>query len=175
MRRDQWTTTEDNKLVQIWCSHVSKGKTQLTAFDVAGRELDRTGAACGYRFNSFLRHSTIYKSAIRKAKDTRIEKSNEKRKQDYKDRNESKKASSISVGQLETTNLYTSTTASSITAQAPMIHTSRFTPLEPVVVKYSTTFGVAELKALRNLLNKQEKLDPKLDRLLHDLKNMPLG
>ena len=48
-----------------------EGSTQLRAFEEVGRQLSRTSAACGFRWNSFVRKQ--YKSGIELAKKQRKE------------------------------------------------------------------------------------------------------
>ncbi|MBD8839415.1 RsfA family transcriptional regulator [Paenibacillus sp. CFBP 13594] len=65
-RSDSWSSQDDNLLTQTVLSYIEGGKTQLQAFDDSGELLDRTPAACGFRWNSFLRHK--FKKEINEAK-----------------------------------------------------------------------------------------------------------
>jgi len=68
-RQDAWTKEEDTLLVEIVLRHIRMGKTQLEAFKEAGEKLDRTAAACGFRWNATLRNQ--YAEAIILAKNNR--------------------------------------------------------------------------------------------------------
>lgn len=63
IRRDGWTPAEDKKLVKIILEHISRGSTQLKAFEEASETLknNRTASACGFRWNSELREKNIRK------------------------------------------------------------------------------------------------------------------
>lgn len=54
-RQDAWTAEEDRLLAELVLNHIRKGSTQLKAFKEAGEKLARTAAACGFRWNSFVR------------------------------------------------------------------------------------------------------------------------
>ncbi|MDQ0215228.1 putative nuclease with TOPRIM domain [Oikeobacillus pervagus] len=71
MRQDAWTKEEDLLLAEIVLQHIREGSTQLQAFDEVGKRLNRTAAACGFRWNSFVRKQ--YKSGIELAKKQRKE------------------------------------------------------------------------------------------------------
>ncbi|WP_102271562.1 RsfA family transcriptional regulator [Cytobacillus massiliigabonensis] len=70
-RQDAWTHDEDLLLAEIVLRHIREGGTQLQAFDKVGKELTRTAAACGFRWNSYVRKQ--YKSGIELAKRQRKE------------------------------------------------------------------------------------------------------
>lgn len=65
-RRDQWDLKEDVILAQIVLEYITKGSTQLAAFQEAGKRLKRTPSACGFRWNSTVRKQ--YANNIRMAK-----------------------------------------------------------------------------------------------------------
>lgn len=54
-RQDAWSDQEDIVLANIVLSHIRDGSTQLKAFEEAGTTLNRTSAACGFRWNSNVR------------------------------------------------------------------------------------------------------------------------
>lgn len=58
-RQDAWTRDEDILLAEIVLRHIREGSTQLKAFEEVGAELSRTAAACGFRWNSFVRKQYI--------------------------------------------------------------------------------------------------------------------
>ncbi|PLS16580.1 RsfA family transcriptional regulator [Bacillus sp. M6-12] len=70
-RQDAWTQDEDLLLAEIVLRHIRDGSTQLKAFEETGRQLSRTAAACGFRWNSYVRKQ--YNSGIELAKKQRKE------------------------------------------------------------------------------------------------------
>ncbi len=70
-RQDAWSQDEDLLLAETVLRHIREGGTQLKAFDEVGKKLSRTGAACGFRWNSFVRKQ--YESGIELAKQQRKE------------------------------------------------------------------------------------------------------
>ncbi|KHD84687.1 RsfA family transcriptional regulator [Heyndrickxia ginsengihumi] len=71
VRQDAWTQDEDLLLAEVVLRHIREGSTQLQAFEEVGRQMNRTAAACGFRWNSYVRKQ--YKSAIELAKKQRKE------------------------------------------------------------------------------------------------------
>ncbi|MGG1650496.1 RsfA family transcriptional regulator [Paenibacillus sp. NRS-1775] len=69
-RQDAWTNREDELLATIILSNIKDNKTQLNSFEEVGEKINRTSAACGFRWNSALRHQ--YKDEIRIAKEERM-------------------------------------------------------------------------------------------------------
>lgn len=65
-RQDAWTEEDDLLLAETVLRHIREGSTQLAAFDEVAEKMGRTPAACGFRWNSFVRKS--YKEAIALAK-----------------------------------------------------------------------------------------------------------
>ncbi len=70
-RQDAWTQDEDLILAEIVLRHIREGSTQLIAFEEVGKKLSRTPAACGFRWNSFVRKQ--YAEGIELAKKQRKE------------------------------------------------------------------------------------------------------
>ncbi|MGE7601905.1 RsfA family transcriptional regulator [Peribacillus sp. NPDC097675] len=70
-RQDAWTQDEDLLLAEVVLRHIREGSTQLKAFEEVGKQLSRTSAACGFRWNSFVRKQ--YKSGVELAKKQRKE------------------------------------------------------------------------------------------------------
>ncbi|MEH7075067.1 RsfA family transcriptional regulator [Neobacillus drentensis] len=70
-RQDAWSQDEDLLLAEVVLRHIREGGTQLQAFEDVGKQLTRTSAACGFRWNSFVRKQ--YKSGIELAKKQRKE------------------------------------------------------------------------------------------------------
>lgn len=55
MGSHNWKESDDKLLVETILDYVRHGKTQLQAFDDVGEQLDRSAAACGFRWNNYLR------------------------------------------------------------------------------------------------------------------------
>lgn len=70
-RQDAWNQDEDLLLAEVVLRHIREGGTQLAAFEEVGRKLSRTAAACGFRWNSYVRKQ--YKTGIELAKRQRKE------------------------------------------------------------------------------------------------------
>ncbi|WP_273125365.1 RsfA family transcriptional regulator [Bacillus weihaiensis] len=70
-RQDAWTQDEDLLLAEVVLRHIREGETQLAAFEEVGKKLSRTAAACGFRWNSYVRKQ--YKTGIELAKKQRKE------------------------------------------------------------------------------------------------------
>ncbi|RSD27184.1 RsfA family transcriptional regulator [Mesobacillus subterraneus] len=69
VRQDAWTEEDDLLLAETVLRHVREGSTQLNAFEEVGDKLDRTSAACGFRWNAVVRHN--YEKALQLAKKQR--------------------------------------------------------------------------------------------------------
>lgn len=72
VRQDAWSSEDDLLLAETVLRHVREGSTQLKAFEEVGDELNRTSAACGFRWNAEVR--TKYDQAMELAKRQRKEK-----------------------------------------------------------------------------------------------------
>lgn len=70
-RQDSWSSDEDTILAEIVLRYIRQGKTQLEAFKQASKQLSRTPAACGYRWNARLRKQ--YTTTITQAKNNKGE------------------------------------------------------------------------------------------------------
>ncbi|QOY36299.1 RsfA family transcriptional regulator [Anaerobacillus isosaccharinicus] len=71
IRQDAWSSEDDLLLAETVLRHIREGGTQLKAFDEVGDELNRTSAACGFRWNAVVRNQ--YNEAIKLAKKQRKE------------------------------------------------------------------------------------------------------
>ena len=69
IRQDAWTEENDLLLAETVLRHVREGSTQLNAFEEVGDTLNRTSAACGFRWNAVVRHQ--YEKALDLAKKQR--------------------------------------------------------------------------------------------------------
>ncbi len=69
IRQDAWTEENDLLLAETVLRHVREGSTQLNAFEEVGDRLDRTSAACGFRWNSVVRQQ--YEQALSLARKQR--------------------------------------------------------------------------------------------------------
>ncbi|MGM8212962.1 RsfA family transcriptional regulator [Virgibacillus sp. W0430] len=72
VRQDAWSHEDDLLLAETVLRHVREGSTQLNAFEEVGDKLNRTSAACGFRWNAEVRRK--YENAIDLAKRQRKEK-----------------------------------------------------------------------------------------------------
>ncbi len=71
VRQDAWTEENDLLLAETVLRHIREGSTQLNAFEEVGDVLNRTSAACGFRWNAVVRNDYI--EAIELAKKQRKE------------------------------------------------------------------------------------------------------
>lgn len=69
VRQDAWTEENDLLLAETVLRYVREGSTQLNAFEEVGDKLNRTSAACGFRWNAVVRHR--YEKALQLAKKQR--------------------------------------------------------------------------------------------------------
>lgn len=72
VRQDAWTHEDDLLLAETVLRHIREGSTQLNAFEEVGDTLNRTSAACGFRWNAEVRNKYVH--AIDLAKRQRKEK-----------------------------------------------------------------------------------------------------
>ncbi|EPD51213.1 RsfA family transcriptional regulator [Paenisporosarcina sp. FSL H8-0542] len=72
IRQDAWLDENDELLAETVLRHVREGSTQLNAFEEAGDALNRTAAACGFRWNAVVRRE--YEKDLREAKKDRKQK-----------------------------------------------------------------------------------------------------
>ncbi|MCM3126242.1 MULTISPECIES: RsfA family transcriptional regulator [unclassified Paenibacillus] len=77
VRQDAWSAEDDLILADVTLRHIREGSTQLAAFEEVGEKIGRTSAACGFRWNSFVRKK--YDEAIGIAKAQRQKRSYSKR------------------------------------------------------------------------------------------------
>ncbi|SFE27520.1 RsfA family transcriptional regulator [Alteribacillus iranensis] len=66
LRQDAWSDQDDRLLATTVLKHIKEGSTQLKAFDETGDLLDRTSAACGFRWNAIVRQD--YEQDVKEAK-----------------------------------------------------------------------------------------------------------
>ncbi|HEU5141367.1 MAG TPA: RsfA family transcriptional regulator [Bacillales bacterium] len=71
IRQDAWSKENDLLLADTVLRHIREGGTQLKAFEEVGDKLNRTSAACGFRWNAIVRDQ--YQQAIEIAKKQRKE------------------------------------------------------------------------------------------------------
>lgn len=71
VRQDAWMKENDELLAEAVLRHVKDGSTQLNAFEEAGDVLNRTAAACGFRWNAVVRR--MYERELSEAKKERKE------------------------------------------------------------------------------------------------------
>ncbi|PGQ46087.1 MULTISPECIES: RsfA family transcriptional regulator [Bacillus cereus group] len=68
-RHDSWTNDNDLLLARTVLQNIRSGRTQLAAFKEAAKQLARTPAACGFRWNAYVRKQ--YEEEIQQAKKNR--------------------------------------------------------------------------------------------------------
>ncbi len=95
VRQDAWSAEDDLILAEVTLRHIREGSTQLAAFEEVGEKIARTSAACGFRWNSYVRKK--YNEAIQIAKQQR-QKRNYLKKQSY---GATSQVSSIATVELE--------------------------------------------------------------------------
>ncbi|WP_158737528.1 RsfA family transcriptional regulator [Alteribacillus sp. YIM 98480] len=61
LRQDAWSEKDDRLLANTVLKHIREGSTQLKAFDETGDMLERTSAACGFRWNAIVRQKFEHK------------------------------------------------------------------------------------------------------------------
>lgn len=59
VRQDAWSHEDDLLLAETVLRHVREGSTQLKAFEEVGDQLNRTSAACGFRWNAEVRGNYV--------------------------------------------------------------------------------------------------------------------
>lgn len=64
-RSDLWTDEQDVLLASIVLKHIQSGSQQLRAFEEASDELERTSAACAFRWNATVKRG--YEVELKKA------------------------------------------------------------------------------------------------------------
>lgn len=69
LRQDSWRESDDLVLANTILEHIRNGSTQLAAFEEVGEKIERTAAACGFRWNSAVRKR--YEKEILQAKEER--------------------------------------------------------------------------------------------------------
>ncbi|QAS54091.1 RsfA family transcriptional regulator [Halobacillus litoralis] len=79
VRQDAWSHEDDLLLAETVLRHIREGSTQLLAFEEVGDILNRTSAACGFRWNAEVRQK--YEQAVELAKKQRKEKKRNEAKQ----------------------------------------------------------------------------------------------
>ncbi|WP_067838870.1 hypothetical protein [Amphibacillus sediminis] len=68
-RQDAWTLEEDQLLADTVLGYIKSGRTQLESFKDVAKQLNRTPAACGFRWNATIRK--LHEDAIEQAKKER--------------------------------------------------------------------------------------------------------
>jgi prespore-specific regulator len=81
IRQDAWSDEDDLILAEVTLRHIREGSTQLSAFEEVGERIGRTSAACGFRWNSYVRKK--YEAAIQIAKTQRQKRNQLKKHSPY--------------------------------------------------------------------------------------------
>ncbi|WP_017472665.1 RsfA family transcriptional regulator [Amphibacillus jilinensis] len=79
VRQDAWSHEDDLLLAETVLRHIREGSTQLNAFEEVGDQLNRTSAACGFRWNAEVRQN--YDQAVAIAKRQRKQNKREQLRQ----------------------------------------------------------------------------------------------
>lgn len=157
-RSDKWTKVHDEYLTGVVLEYIATGKTQLAAFELVGEKINRTPEACGFRWNSDLRHR--YPGLIEQAKKQRLvlkkEQNKSKRKQE-----KAKKLEEKLPG-------YRVTPADMVSVD----YAGRVTPVQKVV-DYDIRMTSKEVEALASMFNRN-KVPVELMQLRKDI-NKILG
>ncbi|WP_440895936.1 RsfA family transcriptional regulator [Amphibacillus sp. Q70] len=82
VRQDAWSQEDDLLLAETVLRHIRQGSTQLNAFEEVGDKLNRTSAACGFRWNAEIRQN--YEQAVAIAKRQRKQNKREQLRQHKK-------------------------------------------------------------------------------------------
>ncbi|SEO34425.1 prespore-specific regulator [Amphibacillus marinus] len=83
VRQDAWSHEDDLLLAETVLRHIREGSTQLNAFEEVGDKLNRTSAACGFRWNAEVRQN--YDQAVAIAKRQRKQNKRHQLQQQQKD------------------------------------------------------------------------------------------
>ncbi|MCM3791305.1 RsfA family transcriptional regulator [Domibacillus indicus] len=87
VRQDAWSEENDLLLAETVLRHVREGSTQLKAFEELGDTLNRTAAACGFRWNAVIRQQ--YEKALGLAR--------KQRKQHFRNLEKKEKSSGLHI------------------------------------------------------------------------------
>jgi len=79
VRQDAWSHEDDLLLAETVLRHIREGSTQLDAFEEVGDKLNRTGAACGFRWNAIVRKKYIQAIEIAKKQRKQMKRAQQKR------------------------------------------------------------------------------------------------
>ncbi|QQK76738.1 RsfA family transcriptional regulator [Salicibibacter cibarius] len=157
LRQDAWSEEEDLMLAEIVLKNIREGRTQLQAFEEVGKKLERTSAACGFRWNATIRKK--YDEAVKIAKQ-------QKKKQNTTEKKETARADESSPAPRESA-----------------VETEQSLRLEDVITylkkmekdeKHSGSLQEAlakEQEKSRALASDKEKLQQELERLRDDYKS----
>lgn len=143
IRQDAWTADDDLILAEVTLRHIREGGTQLAAFEEVGEKIGRTSAACGFRWNSFVRKK--YEAAIQLAKAQR-QKRNYMKKQPI-----SAQVASVSLVEQEDT-VKTDITEDSLSME--------------MVIRFLRQWKIGYQDLVRQIKHLEKELDQKEDLLL---------
>ena len=66
IRKDSWSSEEDNLLKELVLKKIEQGHTQLSAFQEASVLLGRSKQACAFRWNKNLRPTLVAQRSLSK-------------------------------------------------------------------------------------------------------------
>ncbi|HLR43437.1 MAG TPA: RsfA family transcriptional regulator [Pseudogracilibacillus sp.] len=95
IRQDAWSQEEDSLLAEIVLHYIENGDTQIEAFKEAAKQLQRTPAACGFRWNASIREK--HEAEIARARSNKRTKQKESIKVESNDEDENLIESAIAL------------------------------------------------------------------------------
>ncbi|MBA4537626.1 RsfA family transcriptional regulator [Bacillus aquiflavi] len=165
-RQDAWTPDEDLILAEIVLRHIREGGTQLQAFEEVGKQLSRTAAACGFRWNSSVRKQ--YKSGIELAKKQR--KQYKKQVQENKQLEKSK--DSIETNKKEKASLQSESAKSAISFDEVLTYLKKLYQDAQINRQSNNEQNIDKIKQLEaeveELAKERERLTTELDAIASD-------
>lgn len=160
VRQDAWTHEDDLLLAETVLRHIREGSTQLNAFEEVGDALNRTSAACGFRWNAEVRSK--YVQAIELAKRQRKEKK----------RAEAKRPKRVIPKEIEVTNKDSNLVFESELNLSSVIHYLQSLQYE-VSNKHESTNTIETLTEDNNRLKTEnERLEKQLKKLQERLETV---
>ncbi len=164
VRQDAWTHEDDLLLAETVLRYIREGGTQLAAFEEVGDKLNRTAAACGFRWNAEVRNR--YVEAIELAKKQRKERKRAleqaKKQQHTQLPQPSVYSAGVSLPTKETTSLLPAPNAITMDQCIAFLQTLKHDHSHSETLRMENE----ELRKMNEeLLNRNKELEKKLDDL----------
>ncbi|AUJ26166.1 RsfA family transcriptional regulator [Virgibacillus dokdonensis] len=167
VRQDAWSHEDDLLLAETVLRHIREGSTQLNAFEEVGDKLNRTSAACGFRWNAEIRNK--YVNAIDLAKRQRKEKKRAMARAEKVENKPTLVASSATKHQ-ETEQFQTSTeTSINVNSSNSLVTMDKVIHFLRELEKQSLHSNQSQA-SLEHVQNEKEELQKQVDRLTQELK-----